>query len=164
MFKCLFCDFESQERIQTERHISKVHHKVIFLCLDCNFNCKDKNTLDEHVYSEHFDPGVNDVVYQCEHCHYKTIHKISAESHALNVHDIKLLYCAKCEFTGKTRLEIKKHFYDVHMKINSKKKVYECDFCGYYKTNGYFNFLNHLQKLHNIFRYVTFIHGHGNPY
>ena len=124
-YPCDQCDFKATERSVIKDHIETNHEPVGFPCsfADCNFKAKKESVLQIHIQSNH-----EELKFSCDKkgCSYETFHKISYNHHLQTVHSAQK--CLQCEFTAKTKSELKTHIYSNHIK-------YPCTECDFESTN-----------------------------
>nr|CAI5823494.1 unnamed protein product [Callosobruchus analis] len=126
IFECKECTFKTVVENVFLRHLSK--HSVStskITCTHCKELLKNERAMNDHVVTNHPEPmkSINNKVYECDKCYYKTISKFRLNRHM------------SVTFTKKTMLN--KHTLEKHPEFStsSSKKTYNCAKCVYKTTS-----------------------------
>ena len=152
-YKCDKCDEEFKGKSNLNRHIEGRHEGVKFTCKECSYSSIIKSAIKDHVRSKH-----DGERFQCNECTVSFLFRSSLKKHIQAKHlGIKFNcdYCPKvferldnakhhtnvahygsifkceisgCEYSSKSRFEVKMHIKSVHRKEKFPCKNDDCDF------------------------------------
>uniref|UniRef100_A0A1B0D0Y6 Uncharacterized protein n=1 Tax=Phlebotomus papatasi TaxID=29031 RepID=A0A1B0D0Y6_PHLPP len=163
VWACEICEKEFNKFLSLRRHRNT--HEVAthssgtrteasnkYICSLCGLkNATTAANLRIHLMNIH----MKEKLWSCEHCSYKTRHKISFKQHVKAVHeDVKDYQCPRCDrsFTRADNLKVHMLLHDgtkkftckvcglkkvsigqlnKHMNIHTREKLWFCDYCPY---------------------------------
>ncbi|CAH1250783.1 REST [Branchiostoma lanceolatum] len=110
--RCMFCPFETRLKTNLQCHLRDHAEINVYRCAMCSFSAAAKQTLDDHVATQHHE----ELPFMCGVCGYRTGVKENLSTHMWVVHKAgQSFQCSLCEYSTsyKTRLEthmINHHF------------------------------------------------------
>jgi len=140
-FKCITCNFSTENKGTLKKHIEAVHEGIkSFKCDICDYECALKGNLKHHIASVH--QGIKP--FKCKLCDYEFSKHSSLKRHIESVHErIKSFNCKLCDFKTATKCSLKEHIESVHERIKS----FNCNICGF-KTTIKHSLKEHMKSVH----------------
>ena len=119
--KCTQCDYKTAKKNYLDNHTRSRHPKSKIKCTKCDVTCAFPSKLKQHDKIVHM--GIKrDNRYKCENHLCQHFGKPTCED--LMQHS--LLFCKQCDYSTKTKDEMKIHIQGVHEGI-----VYPCEHCSF---------------------------------
>lgn len=121
---------EMVQRLQ--RHISRFHEGIVYICDLCNGNRTYKNKVDlkAHMQTVH----LNQKLHKCNFCNLRFAGWVSKSAHEIKAHTKKYPFvCTICEYKCCSKIR-----YEDHLRSHIGEKVYKCPICmfGYATTSS----------------------------
>jgi hypothetical protein len=136
---CGKCKFETRSRLHWIRHTQsrcrgeKTEHLCWFECSLCSYRSKSAILVRCHISRQHKKRNARSSSprLKCDKCAYKTNHTSHMQGHTIRHHvakeDIQWHKCDKCDYQGKTKGCISKHY---RLNHDSSKWI-KCDKCEF---------------------------------
>ena len=129
LYACKVCGKEGLQN-DIKRHIEANHiGGVKFPCDSCSHIANYSESLKAHKHAKH-----EGLINGCDHCDFKTIHKMSLMRHRLTHLEMKF-NCDQCDFKGTLAQNLK-----VHQDARHNGTKVKCDICNHgarYKSDLY---------------------------
>ena len=119
--KCTKCDYKTVKKNYLYSHTSSKHPKSKIKCTKCDVTCAFPSKIKQHEKIVHMGIKRNNR-YKCMIQSCQNFGKYTCEDLMLH----SLLFCKQCDYSAKTKDEMKIHFQGVHEGI-----VYPCEQCSY---------------------------------
>ena len=119
-FGCRKCDYVTDNNDFFREHLEIHREQNIFECDLCDFTGKVEIQMEKHFKVRHEKQKFQN--FNCKKCQYTTRNETLLREH-MRIHtDPEQFKCQLCDFQGKSKIQIKKHF-----KVRHEKRV-ECYF------------------------------------
>ncbi|KAG5680722.1 hypothetical protein PVAND_010212 [Polypedilum vanderplanki] len=129
---CSFCFQSFYATKDLNLHLRTSHaldpDLLSYFCAHCSFSNNQKNKLETHIKTTHFDMPAKS--HKCQFCSIRCVSQYTLKKHLANKHrmvDPNMLYCDQCNFTSKVKTKITLHMQRVHLRTVNDFLCNQCD-------------------------------------
>ncbi|XP_078663688.1 uncharacterized protein LOC144906876 [Branchiostoma floridae x Branchiostoma belcheri] len=111
LHKCMFCPFETRLKTNLQYHLRDHADINVYRCGKCSFSAATKQTLDNHVATQHHE----ELPFMCGVCGYRTGVKDNLSTHMWVVHRAgKGFQCSLCDYRTSYKSRLETHMINHH--------------------------------------------------